>query len=72
MICVLGPCGGRREGAPFDRVLAAQRGCPMDGQRGFFADARADIPSALALMMFVTLWGFIACTAALYCISSGS
>jgi hypothetical protein len=43
----------------------------MDGQRGLLSDASADIPSALALMTFVTLWGIIACTAALYCISSG-
>jgi hypothetical protein len=44
----------------------------MDGQSYFISEASADIPSALALMMFVTLWGFIACAMALYCISPGS
>jgi hypothetical protein len=43
----------------------------MDGQSYLTSEAGADIPSALALMMFVTLWGFVACVAALYCISPG-
>jgi hypothetical protein len=43
----------------------------MDDQSYLTSEAGADIPSALALMTFVALWGFIACAVALYCISPG-
>jgi len=71
VICAVAPCDVGRRGASFLNVHVAQRGCPMDGQRYLLFEAGADVPSALALMTFVSLWGFIACTAALFCIAPG-
>jgi hypothetical protein len=43
----------------------------MDDQRFLMLEAGADVPSMLALITFVGLSGYIACTAAIYCTSLG-
>jgi hypothetical protein len=43
----------------------------MDERKFLPLGASGDVPSMLALMTFLGLWGFIACTAAIYCTSFG-
>jgi hypothetical protein len=38
----------------------------MDKNRLPVLDETADVPSMVALMVFVGLWGFFTCTAAMY------
>jgi hypothetical protein len=43
----------------------------MDDLRYMMFEPSGDAPTMLALMAFIALWGFVACSAALYCTSLG-
>ena len=44
----------------------------MDDQTKLGFEANPDVPSMLALIAFVGLWGFIASVAAMFCASLGA
>jgi hypothetical protein len=60
------PLRGRAFQRKLSSVLAAQRGCPMNR-----FEMSADVPSMVALMAFVSLWGVVASTAAMYLATLG-
>jgi len=47
-------------------LFKRREGCPMDKNWRSVLDESVDIPSMVALMVFVGLWGFATCTAAMY------
>jgi hypothetical protein len=56
--------------ARYVHVLAARRGCPMDNNPSI--DGTVDVPAQVALIVFVSLWGFLSYTAVLSVAAIGS
>jgi len=46
-------------------------GCPMDPDKHLRWEASADVPSMLALLVFISLWGLFSAAATLYYSSAG-
>ena len=47
------------------------RGCPMDKYTRFALEGAEDVPMALALMVFVSLWSVVATAVTIYCSTLG-
>jgi hypothetical protein len=52
-------------------VLSGARGCPMDKNNQLKWEMSEDVPSVLALMAFISLWGVLTTAATIYCTTLG-